>query len=258
MTFGKIGARPTMKAWTAMSYPNMPTLFEYDAIENNGAGQHSSTATTWKDLVGGMDLSYSTSLSDTLFWTDRSFKATATGYNYFSAQPSSTLAQIAANGGDLTIECVAKVDVFSGTSNSTLLQISDGSQSDGILFCAYNASSLAASCKAAWGATNRATVNTGDNWAGSGKLTYFAVVLNSSGVTAYADVGMTGTMSTATATRASLGYTPNIMCVGTYSWSSGRNRTFIGEYSCLRGHNRALTQQELVANFKVDKLRFGL
>ena len=52
MRFGKIGCAPMMKKWTARDYVQYGLVAMWDGIENAGWGVHDANATVWKNLVG--------------------------------------------------------------------------------------------------------------------------------------------------------------------------------------------------------------
>ena len=56
MRFGKMGARPLVKSWSARDYVQNGLVAMWDGIEDAGWGIHDPNATTWKDLVGSNDI----------------------------------------------------------------------------------------------------------------------------------------------------------------------------------------------------------
>lgn len=51
MTFGKIGARPLVKSWTARDYVQDGLVGQFDAIENVAFGTHDTSGSEWVDIL---------------------------------------------------------------------------------------------------------------------------------------------------------------------------------------------------------------
>ena len=241
---------------TAKDYVQNGLVAMWDGIENAGWGVHNPNATTWKDLVGSNDVTYTRTLSQsTGYWDDKCFRAVARGnYSFRRAVTSDFLASLS---GPITIEGVFTIS-DSGLNNSALLQIAKASENnDGIIFATYNSTSVSSAIKGAWGVSGRANIQLGPDFAYSGSKMYCALVADASEVKEVIYFGGTKTESSAVSRAAILEGT-DTLSIGTYAVSSIKTRTATGEYNRFSIYSRALTADEIARNYAIDKARFNL
>lgn len=209
---------------TARSYVQDGLIAMWDGIENAGWGTHVAAATTWKDLSGnGYDL---TLMNGAHF--DANSLITA-GRNSVSALLSTTLPYA-------TIEVCAFYD--SSRSSSRLVCFGNSIDSSRLLKCAPNGIQY-------YNGNYVITVSESKSmrtWA----ATY------SDAATPYID----GQLATGTVSTNRWDYR-----TGTFGLSGSNNYSswnFVGNYYCVRLYSRALTADEIAANYAVDKARFNL
>lgn len=256
VALGKMGCTDLFHRITAKDYVQSGLVAMWDAIENVGYGQHNSSATTWKDLVGSNDVTYTGTLSQsTGYWDDQCFRAVAKGdYSFRRAISQEWLAAL---DGPITIDGVFTIS-DSGLNNSALLQIAKASENnDGIMFSVYNSFSIAASVKGAWGAENRSSIQVGTDYSYSGRKIYCAMIADATQVKEILYLGGIK-MEGASQARSAILSGTDTLSIGTYAVSAFKTRTAIGEYNRFNIYSRALTADEIARNYAIDKARFGL
>ena len=237
---------------TAKDYVQSGLVAMWDGIENAGWGVHNTSATVWKDLIGGYACPISSNasvLADCL--------ATASSLN-LSAQKLKTPQALASaiNAGVLTIEFVGSLRCGS-TNGDGIAAVYYSSAIRPLTVYAVSAisgtarrirgSMLATSGAAAGPSTEIATRNNVRRFS-------MSIVFNSGTMTTYLNGAYIGANTYAPSQSASA--TTSMYLTLMYSISGGNY--FDGEACGLRFSSRALTADEIAANYAVDKARFNL
>lgn len=247
MTFGKIGATPTMKRWTARDYVQSGLVLHFDGIENYGYGQHSDSQIV--DLVTGNPISLFDYVvgANTIRWTiekDRISSLSvwdgAWGTSYMSAsiRASQSLAELYNSASRITLEAI-----FRGVSQVNSRIYLFGWTNNGASWRLWQRT---------WGGTDGASSGFGLN-----KVNCCSLVddFDAGQLLSYDSGVMVKTASSTGRTSY------NIATGDDVSLPIGSN----GYYSCkqtdlwtLRLYSRALSAAEIARNYDIDKLRFGL
>ena len=217
---------------SAKSYVQDGLVTMWDGIENAGWGQHDPNATVWKDLVGDVDFnltSAGTFSSNHLYCSGSAVAATATP-------------QFNPSFAESVIYCE---DTFSNmTSEEIAIRFSGqgGRVQKEIGFCPrYNSGIIIGRVSpvvynfADINKTNQYSINYANN----------SLIVNGSYVESKTDY--TGTMP---------GYNHAVMGIGANDQSN--QYRFRGGVYCVRLYSRALTADEIAANYAVDVARFNL
>lgn len=239
---------------TTNDYSRNGLVMHYDGINNTGNG-HDSSARTWTDLsVRGNDVSLN---------TDNSFDSNSCVFKkeaYSGLSPVNPL-KLGVNGG-FTIECIAK----SNTTETTDVHYSDTlydwfwnlRDEDGKKYLEY--------IRMYTGTYTMMGANDGsefirDNSSGN-RIVVSQFVISNDKILNYYD----GTLTTSKDSSNNLlntilsingldiGYARWYSVTNNYSSAIGLN----GNIYSFRVYNRALTEEEILRNYKVDKIRYGL
>lgn len=202
---------------------------QYDGIWNAGGGIHADTATVWKDIVGENDATltqYATIAQDCLQIQGRS------GY-------------AASFRGDITDEYTIEAVVLCQIPAESSPRITAEPPYPSLYF--YT-SPRASTYLAFYGQGKDAVFS----YSGRDRtirrhyaMTYAGGVLQS-----YVSGDAYGSMETSTL--------PSSVSVATIGNRLAGGRGFNGEYCAFRRYNRALTADEIAANYAVDQVRFNL
>ena len=208
----------------ASSYIQDGLIAMYDGIENAGAGQHSNSATTWKDLVGSNDLS----LQGNLGW----------GSKYFLFDGSSYFFKDATNIADpITVEVVA---AFGNTGYISWFQYK-GTK----MVHVRTVSSKMCACL-----TNTHVAHTYE----------FTNLVPSTISANYSNsqVCQNGSLlsTTGAGARGVTSATDNMLVGVTYYYKY--TSYFDDKIYCIRLYSRVLTSEEIAFNHSIDVQRFGL
>lgn len=239
MTFGKIGATPTVKKWTARDYVQNGLVAMWDGIENAGWGIHDASATRSTELVTGAHDNFPS--ADVLSVTSDAYRMTATGSGGFAFNVSSPAAT-----ANSTIESVWRIVSMPSapTANCYVVQFLGG-------LARIPTINSAGTQSAYWGGVGQLDLNIGAVGGTSRMSASWTADANNGTVCyKYGDVLRTFTSYNApTGGSTTFFYAPI-----TTSWPQG---TVIDLHS-VRIYNRAISAQEIARNYKIDKLRFGL
>ena len=238
-----LGARTA--AW-AKSVGGVPTARDYvqdglvamwDGIENAGWGVHDTNATVWKDLIGNLD---ATAIDSPIFGDDH----TDTSNGYWSL-PSSIREIVETQR--LTAEAVFRPSTSSAT-NQGIVGIGDNRS----LWLFLGNPPLDNSATLNWQVRRSNPIRVWYNRGVFGTDVHSSsVVVDNSVCNAYLD----STLCTITPDVAAGSSTStNAFYMGRLN---GQNKFFGKTYS-VRLYSRALTAEEIVANYAIDKARFGL
>ena len=257
-----------VSARTAAWHSGMPTARDYvqdglvamwDGIDNAGWGVHDPSATVWKDLVGGNDLTLIKSqiAENVGYWTDKSYfsprKESNTAGNVFMRHGGISQAFVdCANSARLTTEvCYKTLDNYSNNPG---------------FFRAYE-SSFVQEIILIW-KDNFSFRGKGWNISGARGILNFtkgeftSSSFRSYGLDSYAEAynSTTGMSQTKTAVTSSSGPSMNTDgYVVINSIQHGNNNDCLqGDMYCTRLYNRLLTDAEIAANYAIDKARFNL
>ena len=240
---------------TARDYVQDGLVAMWDGIENAGWGVHDPSATTWKDLIGSNDALLSGALVPDRCWGNNHF------YNniesvVFTGTPSSAM-KAAITSGRLTVQGLFMPEVRPSSSNMCIFQCSPASvTTDGMIFGVTNNSSFASGNTMSW-ATNRAVNKLSPpGWEYIVGNTYaLSFICDNTTMTSI----LNGSSVTATRTK-SLPVDSDLtsFAIFNYNWNAGRSRTLRGKVYNLRLYSRALTAEEIAANYAIDKARFNL
>lgn len=236
---GKVGVGATMlkQGKTARDYVQSGLVAMWDGIENAGWGTHDATATTWKDLIGSRDWTLGTSTS--YEWTANSFDAK----DQFAATQDFIASSVAES---LEICCVTK-NTTDPTANTAWILLGRSWISGGPYFgllCRNQFTSMMA-CRGYYAYTYPAIKGLKTSFsfpsfnASSDAVAYFN---GSASRTTYYN-----TLDYSATTR------------GTVARIGGvAQQSMPIEVFNIRLYSRALTADEIAANYAIDKERFNL
>lgn len=233
-----LGRSAKAAAPTAKSYVQDGLVAMWDGIENAGWGQHDATATTWKDLIGSQNFT----LAQSAAFEDDCVLGTASG-NTITATINSWdwLSGTIWAGKTLTMEFVQR-SLFARNNDNFPLTGGYG----GIFF--YNDSNnygvnVLRGNRYVWG-------NTG--WIrpalGTGKASFSVASSDGAPVRYYRDGGSQQTFG-----NPNYGFVVRPQLITRYPYMS-----FSGRLYAMRLYSRALTADEIAANYAIDKARFNL
>ena len=234
MCFAAMAAVVDAQAASASLYVQDGLVACWDGIENTGKGVHDSAATVWKDLVGG----YEFTLNGVTVNPDRmTFTGSTSSYGTLSGD-ATTSSFVAAKDG--TMEIVYRSDTGAGTQ--VLLQSTDNS---GLAFGIFNGNNI--------------------------------ILRSSSSTTAqmlpFTSGANTNCVSVFYTSRAPVSAIVNgekkALSGNNYWGAPNASQTFIGKRAsnasgflgsiyCIRLYSRHLTDEEIAANYEIDKKRFIL
>lgn len=203
---------------------------QYDGIWNAGGGIHADASTIWKDLVGTNDATltqYATIAPDCLQIHGRS------GY-------------AASYRGDITDEYTIEAVVLCQIPVDNAPRITAESPYPSLYFASRQ---LAETWVAFYGQSLDTILSRNSLIDRTIRRTY-AVTFSDSLVTGYVDGAFYGSLPTVSK--------PSSVVTATFGNRLSGNRGFNGEYCAFRRYSRALTPDEIAANYAVDKARFGL
>lgn len=225
MTFGKIGARKMMHAAWINPYVKDGLIAMWDGEWNAGPGEHDATATTWKDLVGSTDFS----LTDAGSWSADSLLCTGT-------RAAATATRISSY---VTAEAV-----FLNRSSSGMVF---AAFSRGKAFVSYDTEMYLSTYYKSGSFSNSRNL----------RQAVCAIYADSSGTAVPQSFFHNGLVGTVVGGALDYNITDGIMLVGGQS-EAGDTRALSGEVCALRLYSRALTADEVAANYDVDKRRFSI
>ena len=218
------GDRKMMKTMpTARDYVQDGLIAMWDGIENAGWGVHDQNATVWKDLIGGETVS-----SPSIVFTDNSLSLDGSYYMVGSKY------YYANNGYSLEI-------VFSAHT-------SPPSSSAVVVFGSYHG------CGINW--QNSWQVNIGGAWHYCNwpeKINQVSMTLDKNGRVVYCHENQG--YYEMSLSPFSYPYEVGLVKIGK-GWN--QVKTFDGEINCIRFYGRDLAQDEIAANYAIDKARFNL
>lgn len=228
MTFGKIGAGPMVKSWSAGDYVRDGLVTMWDGIENAGRGVHDPNATNWKSLIGNFDLTID---DPNAYWTANSLSRDTLGGSKVLAYYQSVIPNV------VTLEICCLVTA-KGSPSAFLLtngEVSYGNQQNVCVNSRTNG------VQTAWGKV----------WTNCVKTTgpYYVSARWDS---LYVD-----------AIPIQNGWTQEAVASGTNRFNVfGRaysgNYNLAGNVHSIRIYSRALTAAEIAYNYNIDKMRFNL
>ena len=241
--FGKIGARRMVKNWTARDYVQDGLIAMWDGIENAGWGVHDPNATVWKDLCGTKDLALTSASS----WTPKG--AYGNGSNYIAGLTGADNAIALENCKTIQIVFSWNKQFVSGKS------------------CAFIFSNAIDD----WGRTIFADNQLAPVGIKGGRSIsgIYGPTIPFENYTTNSIALITAIYSSNTLTNPS----PFMLNDRAYTSRGQNNRSaqrglvlggntwqynLIGEIFDVRIYSRALTADEIAANYAIDKLRFNL
>ena len=223
-------------ATSTSSYVQDGLIACWDGIENAGTGQHDASATVWKDIIAG----YEVSLNNVTVEADRmTFAGTATSYGVLSAADT-TSTFVAAKDGTLEI-------VYRSSSSAASQVFLQAPQSSGIACGIWNTSTML-------NYSHETQLNKPAFTFTSGTATNCLSVRYTSSAPISA---VANNSALATSTSASYWLCP-----------SGETQAYIGARAsranypvpdssyCIRLYSRHLSDAEIAANYEVDQKRF--
>lgn len=237
----------TVNITTINDYTKNGLVLHYDGINNTGNG-HDNSATVWKDL--------SSSGNDATLNTDNSFDNNSCVFQKTNNSGISITNPLkyGVNSG-FTIECIAKsntVDISDLENNnlrdwfweiknddSNFMQFVRSS------FGVYNMNVLLDNSKYFY-----------DSIAQNG-IVISQLVVNNSKITHYYDGNLTSEKSSTNEILNTL-LSINSIDLGYAHWNNNSILNLNGNIYSFRVYNRALTEEEIKQNYRVDKIRFGI
>lgn len=237
--------------------PNKPIARDYvqdglvamwDGIENAGYGVHDTNATGWKDLAGNKNGTISTAANG---WTSESLNTKKT--SSIAAAVTFGRFQFSEIG---TLEMVYRVDscqnangetfLFVGGGNRTALSfVSGGSAQHQIIVTTPDKRLNVRESDYPGIVTAGVRHQTSIIWGSSTALTGWSI--RQDGEIIIFNAPYTGSVTVQTNSVGSF-----------FGRTTGAANNALGEICCARIYGRALTADEIAANYAVDKARFGL
>lgn len=227
-TFGKMGARPLVKPWTARDYVQDGLVAMWDGIENAGWGVHDPNATVWKDLS---DNGYDLAVVRPSAWEPVGIRA----IENIVARTSRVIPDAQHLYGEVCVEDSESYGVYfwNDTESQGLQKFFATGNNNGSLFCIqFN------------------------------KRVFDSFIVN--GTIQVDWVGLTAKYNNLPLKVGQGYYNPlawsNEMVVGGRSKYYGTYGYFCANalIRAIRIYSRSLTANEIAANYAVDKLRFNL
>ena len=222
---------------TARDYVQDGLIAMWDGIENAGWGVHDPSATVWKDLVGGYDVS--NSYSD-MTWTDNGYSFGNNKGNFFY-RSSATEILNTVKSKLFTMEVVRSS--YSPISNTGFISIGGNSNRNIMIFDSYEVIDNACIFL---GNVNRAGITVPNlSFARTfvGNLSSILIYTNSTG-------GISGQFG-------EISNNDSELWIGRISYPIG-NTVCNGIVNAVRFYSRALTEDEIAHNYAIDKARFNL
>ena len=246
---GKMGVGATLlkQGKTARDYVQDGLVAMWDGIENAGWGVHDPNATVWKELISGTDCAIVGDLSTNYEWANNSLVRITETRGYF-IYDASELLQDAFRAATFTIEVTTSQPVNNASWQAQVVNICRKSHLD-----AYSQGIIAR-----WRRENNGTMGTlssatypsgaGLTLATTDALATFACTYNAGQYISYLDGEQKSTGSA----------TPDSTIDGVFVRLGSINYGFRGHYHFVRLYSRALTADEIAANYAIDKERFNL
>lgn len=237
--FFKAAGKPTAK-----DYPVMPDLCHLDGIENVGYGSHNNTPSAWIDLTGhGCDV---TSFVSTSSVASDCFVSVGNGVGAITASNAIPIRASWANG-EWTEEIVFKPDTYSGAffgqGQAARVDV------NGVFFRMRSRT-----------VTVGIIPDYGSLAFDAGKITTgrrLSFVVTASAINGFVKVYNNGSLIKTRTGEVPLPDLNLPVGIGKTIWKTSDGH-LTGEFCELRSHSRALTADEIAANYAVDKERFGL
>lgn len=222
---------------TAKDYVQTGLIAMWDGIENAGWDEHDTSATTWKDLIGSLD---ATAIASPIFGDNY----TDTSNGYWSL-PSSVREIVETQS--LTAEAVFQPSRLTITNQGIV-----GIGNKRSLWLFFGASPSSSNTTLLWQVQGSSAIRA---WYDSGAFGTDAhscsVVANDSVCNAYLDSALctiTPDVAAGSSTSTSAFFIGMIKAYNKFS----------GKIHSVRLYSRALTADEIAANYAIDKARFGL
>ena len=257
---GKMGVGATLMsaAKTARDYVQSGLAAMWDGIENAGWGVHDATATTWKDLVGGFDAVKVGSPT----WSDNAGNTIDVNSTFLATIPTQSTFINAAKSGFVTVEiclstsaswasrCPFSIEDSNGTSSVYRFVQIFMQASKTYLPAPYNISAT--------------------EFIGAGPILddpsgTISCSFGPNGTRIYATPSRNGTIGTEVSAPIGLAFIfdpATLDQIGVNNWyvRIGRthNNSMSSAFHSIRIYSRALTADEIAANYAIDKERFNL
>lgn len=212
-------------------------IAHYDGIDNAGVGVHDANATTWKDLKGSNDV---VAVEETVTWESDGWISN-TGSVHFGTNGNSFIIS-SLYDSDFTLEYVFKPYGINANSGQYSLS-SNRTSADLTNYLAVSQKDLISIH------AHRAGINTARNLiANNGvysvsavkKGNLYSVWINGIKVASGISTGSTAFYST-----------------NSYLIGGDTNGNFKGKFYAHRVYTKALTDEEIIGNYNIDKLRFN-
>lgn len=209
-------------------------IAHYDGIDNAGVGVHDASATTWKDLKGSNDATTENAVT----WSDNYLDVTTYGVKWFT----NTDITAAISNHDFTLEYVVSPSGMSSQSAQCTLSSTRDNSSTSSAIQVFHKSPVYLNIR-----NNTILINTGSVLSNN---TVAHVVIRKNG-TKY-DIIINGEVKGTKTSTASSTLTGTYMIGGDYA-----NYLFNGKFYAHRIYTKALTNEEIIGNYNIDKLRFN-
>lgn len=216
----------------------------WDGIWNTSFNNHDQNATTWIDLVGNNVVTTTATTAPTTL--DNGFRFN--GSQYFTVTPDDNIKSVGTNQHDITVEIGFNANP-QNTSNQGLLGFGTSSARNIWMFFGNPPTSTSSTLNAQL--QNSSSLRL---WYSRGVFpsgTKRHVVFSSSSTTISGWLDGIKLSSTPTIGRQTSLGTSFIGRIGGYN-------NFYGDIYFIRIYNRALTEDEIAANYAVDKIRYGI
>jgi len=217
-------------------------LSQYDAIDNDGKGQHSASPTVWKDLVGGRDLTFRGSPS----FGENAVSINAEEQYFYNTACNDFVDAI--NGGAFTLEMhYTPTDKKNGRQPFSIGSSYSTQQRFFMIYTYNNFYDGLMFRRRGWEGYS----NTG--WdINVGTQHTLTIVVNGNTAYYYRDGILEQTQVSANDTAAN-----NTFTVGFDKNHVSGRYTQLMDVRSVRAYSKALTQEEILANKNVDDLRYG-
>jgi len=240
-TFGKIGATPLFKHWSAADYVRSGLIALWDGIENNGFGNHDPSATSLTNLVGGNSLTPSNAnynITDNSIHV-RSCLLTATVNGLNDAYVERTL----------TIQIIARSNSSDTSNAATSLFAVSGNNQPKVWGTSYGTSCM------------QFGIGQGSGWdtklnAVWGNIVSVSLVVSDSGNNVVGTF-YNGVTKGSSMTRAVSANTTDVDKIGIAGYTNARPMLDANIFS-VRIYAKILSLEEIAHNYTVDKLRFDI
>ena len=236
--------------YSAKDYVQNGLVAMWDGIENAGYGVHDQSATTWKDLIGNNDIK---------------ILATAFGHfnkdHYETLPPSASDPAIGHAGKFITFAHAESVfSVVPASTNEQFTSFnqakteSGGVQNNIIYHACYPSKQLLGFSKT----STSVHIGAKDTTLSVNQILCISTAYNTANCTVAAAYKNALPIQFDTCEEGALHNAGGYFTLGGRKQGSGWNTSFKGRLYNVRLYSRVLSQEEVIKNYSIDKVRFGI